>query len=153
MKIISHRGNLTGSDQKLENKPEQIEKVINMGFDVEVDLRVEDNQLYLGHDFTQYNIEYEWIDNLKNNLWIHAKNYESVNFLKKTNLNWFWHDQDDMTLTSHGFIWSNIDKYFTEGITVSLYHKELPDYILGVCTDEPLEYQKQIFKIKKNEKF
>jgi hypothetical protein len=42
--IISHRGNLTGSDQKLENKPEQIEKVINMGFDVEVDLRFENNQ-------------------------------------------------------------------------------------------------------------
>jgi hypothetical protein len=142
MKIISHRGNLTGSDQKLENKPEQIEKVINMGFDVEVDLRVDDNELYLGHDFAQYNIKYEWIDNLKNNLWIHAKNYESVNFLKKTNLNWFWHDQDDMTLTSHGIIWSNIGKYFNGGITVSLCHRELPDYILGVCTDEPLKYIK-----------
>ena len=28
------------------------------------------------------------------------------------------------------------------GITVSLYHRELPDYILGVCTDEPLKYIK-----------
>jgi len=70
----------------------------------------------------------------------YLSNQERVQVCK--NLNWFWHDQDDMTLTSHGFIWSNIGKYFNGGITVSLYHKKLPDYILGVCTDEPLRYIK-----------
>jgi hypothetical protein len=73
-------------------------------------------------------------------LWIHAKDYNSVTFLKNTDLNWFWHDKDDMTLTSHGYVWSNIGKYFEGGITVSLEYVELPDYVLGVCTDELNKY-------------
>lgn len=142
MKIISHRANLYGKDLKTENNPSQIDKVIEMGFDVEIDLRVVNGTIYLGHDLPQYPIDFKWLEERENKLWIHAKDYDCVSFLKKTNLNWFWHDKDDMTLTSHGIIWSNIDKYFNGGITVSLYHRELPDYILGVCTDEPLKYIK-----------
>lgn len=142
MKIISHRANLYGKDLNTENNPSQIDKVIEMGFDVEIDLRVVNGTIYLGHDLPQYPIDFKWLEERENKLWIHAKDYDCVSFLKKTNLNWFWHDKDDMTLTSHGIIWSNIDKYFNGGITVSLYHRELPDYILGVCTDEPLKYIK-----------
>ena len=91
---------------------------------------------FLGHDYPQYKIDIEWLNKRKDKLWIHAKDYESVTFLKNTDLNWFWHDKDDMTLTSHGYIWSNIGKYFEGGITVSLESTDLPDNILGVCTDE-----------------
>ena len=38
MKIISHRGNLTGPDPKQENKPSQILKVLEKGYEVEVDV-------------------------------------------------------------------------------------------------------------------
>lgn len=140
MKIISHRGNVDGVNTNLENNPKQVDNVIDMGCDVEVDLRVKDGELYLGHDYSQYLIDNEWLTNRGDNLWIHAKDQDSVNFLKKTKLNWFWHDKDDMTLTSHGFIWSNIGKYFEGGITVSIEYNTLPDYLLGVCTDEPLKY-------------
>jgi hypothetical protein len=136
MKLISHRGNIDGINIDTENNPSQIDKVINIGYDVEIDLRFKDNKLFLGHDYLQYEIDIEWLNKRKDKLWVHAKDYDSVTFLKNTNLNWFWHDKDDMTLTSHGFIWSNIGKYFEGGITVSLEYIELPDYILGVCTDE-----------------
>jgi len=142
MKIISHRGNLEGINTELENKPEQITKVINVGFDVEIDLRTKNGKLFLGHDYPQYKIDYEWLETNNKSLWIHAKDYESVDFLRTTNFNWFWHDKDEMTLTSHGYIWSNIGKYVNNGITVCLDYQELPSYLLGVCTDEPLKYLK-----------
>lgn len=140
MKIISHRGNIYGINTETENNPTQIDKVIDMGYDVEIDLRIKEDKLFLGHDYCQYEIDIEWLNKRKDKLWVHAKDYDSVIFLKDTDLNWFWHDKDDMTLTSHGYIWSNIGKYFEGGITVSLEYTELPDYILGVCTDELNKY-------------
>ena len=38
MKIISHRGNLNGPNKNLENRLDTIEKAIQLGFDVEVDI-------------------------------------------------------------------------------------------------------------------
>ena len=54
MKIISHRGNLTGPNPIRENSIDYIEEAIAEGFDVEVDLWVDDNECYLGHDDPQY---------------------------------------------------------------------------------------------------
>jgi hypothetical protein len=142
MKIISHRGNLEGINPNSENNPTQIEKVINMDLDVEIDLRIKHGKLFLGHDYPQYVVNYEWLETNNKSLWIHAKDYDSVDFLRTTNFNWFWHDKDEMTITSQGFIWSNIGKYFNNGITVCLDYQELPNYLLGVCTDEPLKYLK-----------
>ena len=50
MKFISHRGNVNGPNPELENKPEQILKCLDEGLDVEVDVWVFGNKLYLGHD-------------------------------------------------------------------------------------------------------
>jgi len=140
MKIISHRANLYGKNLNTENNPLQIDKVIDMGFDVEIDLRVLNNTIYLGHDFPQYPIDLKWLEERENKLWIHAKDYDCVSFLKKTSLNWFWHDKDDITLTSHGYIWSNVGIFINNGITVLLEFSEIPNYILGVCTDEPMKF-------------
>ena len=50
MKIICHRGNTFGPDPENENKPEVIDYCINQGHDIEIDLWVHNNDLYLGHD-------------------------------------------------------------------------------------------------------
>jgi hypothetical protein len=50
MIIISHRGNLYGPDKENENKPDQIQKVLNLGYYVEIDVWFIDEKLYLGHD-------------------------------------------------------------------------------------------------------
>ena len=55
-KIIAHRGLLHGPDEKIENAPSQIQKALNMGFDVEIDVWVTDD-LYLGHDEPTYMIK------------------------------------------------------------------------------------------------
>ena len=38
MKLIAHKGNIDGPNTVTENHPEQIDKCINAGYDVEVDL-------------------------------------------------------------------------------------------------------------------
>ena len=44
MHWISHRGNIFGSNKKLENDPSQIEKVVKMSFECEIDVRVSKNK-------------------------------------------------------------------------------------------------------------
>ena len=54
MIFISHRGNLDGLNPDRENSPDYIDEAIKLGFDVEVDVRTKDGQLWLGHDEPQY---------------------------------------------------------------------------------------------------
>ena len=141
MKIISHRGNIDGKSE-FENTQNQIYKAIDLGFDVEIDLWVINNNLFLGHDKPETPCGLEFLYYNSDKLWVHAKNSQAVEYLLNRNeLNWFWHDKDKMTLTSKGFIWSNIGEFFKNGITVCLDYKGLPDYILGVCTDSPIKYK------------
>ena len=39
MKLIAHRANINGPDSSTENSPDQIDKCIEQGYDVEVDIR------------------------------------------------------------------------------------------------------------------
>ena len=50
MRLISHRGNINGRIRELENLPDYIDAAINLGYDVEVDLWLEGEKFYLGHD-------------------------------------------------------------------------------------------------------
>ena len=50
MKFIAHRGNLSGKNLDLENNPKYIDAAINQNYDVEIDLRCNGNDLFLGHD-------------------------------------------------------------------------------------------------------
>lgn len=136
MKIISHRGNLYGQDASRENNTWAIDECISLGFDVEVDLWIEDT-LYLGHDRPEQVIKPEYLKNFANNLWIHAKNLKAVEWLlQMKQLNWFWHQTDVMTLTSKGIPWCYPNHYVSTGVTVQLGYISMPR-VYGVCTDYP----------------
>ena len=136
MRIISHRGNLNGRSY-LENHPEYIKEALQE-YDVEVDVWVINNQLFLGHDKPVYSIN---LDFFTQNMWIHCKNIDAVHFFKTNNndLNWFWHENDKLTLTNKGYIWCYPGTYLENGVTVELEYKDLPK-IMGVCTDYPHLY-------------
>lgn len=137
MKIISHRGNTNGINKDLENNPSHIIGVLNK-FDVEVDVWFIDNKWFLGHDNPQYEVLFDFF---KSNMWLHCKNLQACEQLLKTNLNWFWHENDKVTLTSKGYIWVYPGVYVDNGITVEFgYNISLPKDILGVCTDYPELY-------------
>ena len=144
MKIISHRGNINGSDLSIENSPDQIDNCIGLGYDVEIDLRIIDNIFYLGHDTPDHVIEFEWLLKNKNNLWIHCKNLESLKHLSDSDLNFFWHQSDDYTLTSKGYVWTYPGKDVISKSVIVMPEKisfdfsQLKEYdVYGVCTDYP----------------
>ena len=107
MKYIAHRGNVDGINESLENSLEYIDRAIGMGYDVEIDLRMKDGTLFLGHDEPQYPVSLGWLFERKNSLWIHAKDFESLAFLSNTNLRYFYHSNEPYTLTSNGYILSH----------------------------------------------
>jgi hypothetical protein len=104
MKYIAHRGLFNGPDVNLENRPEQIELALKEGYDCEVDLWIVNSDFYLGHDRPDYPIDKKWLERL--GLWIHAKNLAALRWLTTTDLEYFWHEEDKFTLTSHNYIWT-----------------------------------------------
>ena len=111
MKLIAHRGNISGQESDKENSPDYIDNCIDLGYDVEIYIRYDPlTQLFwLGHDKPQYEVSREWIDNRNSYLWIHCKDIITLReFTKYENAGYeyFWHDQDDFTLTSNNYIWT-----------------------------------------------
>ena len=139
-KIISHRGNLHGPNPAHENNPNYILNAIKFGFEVEVDIWYENDQLFLGHDSATYKINHEF---LNHSMWVHCKNLKAVELMRKTDLNWFWHDLDKMTLTNKNFVWCYSGVYIKDGITVECGHPfHIKEDIMGICTDYPINWKK-----------
>lgn len=104
---ISHRGNLNGRSHK-ENQTSYITNAISLGYDVEIDVWMIKGLLWLGHDGPQYLIQDDFLLDNGARLWIHCKNLEALEYLNTNykQLNYFWHQEDDFTLTSQGYIWT-----------------------------------------------
>jgi len=134
---IAHRGNTHGPSI-YENQPSYIEKAINFGYDVEIDIWKIRDCLWLGHDSAQYKIDEDFLNKNKDRLWIHCKNLEAFDYLLNKDLNIFWHQEDDYTLTSKGYIWAYPGKLGTSNSVVVSFDKQLnPEYLsyYGVCSD------------------
>jgi len=112
MIYISHRGNISGRNSELENKPHYIDAAIAAGYDVEVDVWLNMSYgLCLGHDDPHTPIGLDWLLSRRDNLWIHCKNSDALNALlcQKRNggylLNCFFHTDEAYVLTSAGQVW------------------------------------------------
>jgi ABC-type transport system substrate-binding protein len=142
-KIISHRGNLNGPKLDCENNPTYIQQAIDEGFDVEIDIWFLYGNFYLGHDDPTYLVSKFWLNSRSSKLWCHVKNLNALQQLyNDTDLNYFWHETDKMTLTSKGYPWLYPNNYIEHGITVELgLKKEIP-LVYGICTDYPLSWNK-----------
>jgi hypothetical protein len=112
MIYIAHRGLFDGPNKEKENHPQQILSALSKGYDVEVDVWYKDELWFLGHDGPTYGVDEQFL--YTRGLWIHAKNIEALYELSFTNLNYFWHQEDDYTLTSKGFIWTYPGKTLTK---------------------------------------
>ena len=139
MKLIAHRGLFDGPDSTVENTVEQIELALSKGYDVELDVWQIGNTFYLGHDKPESAISASWLENSA--FWIHAKNTQALDTLR--HLNVFWHQSDDYTLTSAGFIWCYPGKsvpitksilVMPESAGISIDKIMHTDYY-GVCSD------------------
>jgi len=147
MILISHRGNLNGK-VKDENKPNLIEEVISLGFDVEVDLRLSEKILFLGHDFPQYQISVEWLKKNSNHLWVHCKDLKTLEFLSNhkilNSLNYFFHDNDEATITSKGYLWvyPGLQPVKNSIAVLPELNNENISTCTGICSDYISNYKK-----------
>ena len=148
MILISHRGNIDGPNPENENKPSYIFDAIVKGYEVEVDFWFSNNKFYLGHDEPQYDIPIEWLENNYRKLWIHCKNVDAINKLHELDrggfyLNYFWHENDKVTLTSQGYLWAYPGVDCSNGISVmpELAKDFKLKNVLGICSDYIINYE------------
>lgn len=136
MKLIAHRGNMYGPDIDQENKPEHILFAIKSGFDVEVDIWVMDDEILLGHDKPEYLVNEDFVELISEKAWFHCKNLEALEYFAGSRYKYFWHQSDDYTLTSNGYVWTYPGKKTIENSIIVLLNKEdkLPE-AYGVCSD------------------
>lgn len=143
MKIISHRGNTDGSNPELENSFEYLVNAVSKGFDIEVDLWIINNNIYFGHDKPQYRIDKKSFNKIKKFSWFHCKNLEAIVYCQNQNkIKYFWHQNDDFTLTSNNYIWTYPNKEITKKSIIvnlegTLINGKDP---YAVCTDYPYKY-------------
>lgn len=133
---ISHRGNISGQNVERENSPLFIKEALEKGFSVEVDVWNKDGELSLGHDEPKYLIEKEFLINPM--IWVHCKNVEAVESLKYSGVHYFWHQSDDITLTSKSFIWTYPGKSIIPGAIAVLPERHWDWDISkagGICSD------------------
>lgn len=146
MILISHRGNTNGKFESYENEPNYIDKAISEGFDVEIDVWLIDGVLFLGHDKPQYGITKDWFNQRYEKLWIHCKNIESIEWFNKygSDFNYFWHEEDTLTLTSKQYMWAYPGKQLIVGsiaVMPEIYNDNL-DKCIGICSDHIKKYKK-----------
>jgi len=155
VKFISHRGNIEGSDPRRENTPEYIDEAISKGFDVETDIRLENGYVppgsfYLGHDIPEYEVSLDWLIERKDRLWLHAKNVGALRWFLNSNVSWniFWHQEDDYTITSKGYIWVYPGRRPCHGSVIVMperteYSWKFIKKCGGICSDNIKKYYEE----------
>lgn len=147
-RLIAHRGNVSGPDKDLENTLLAIRNCIGLGYEVEIDVRYYNGNLYLGHDSANKNntITHKFIQENTKHLWVHCKTVETLTHFRQvywgSELSYFYHNNDDVALTSKKHLWIHPNsEYVVEGSIGVLPEKSKYDYsfdnLHSVCTDYP----------------
>jgi len=140
MILISHRGNVDGVNLERENTQSYIQEAIDLGYDVEIDVRYINNKFWLGHDNPDYKVDFDWLYERKDNLWVHCKNFEALSELVDTDLKVFYHLQEDYTIISDKHIWAHNLENVNKKCIIPLIDKNdimdwTPTQVYGVCSD------------------
>jgi hypothetical protein len=145
MILISHRGNIKGRIPESENSPEYVDNAILLGYEVEVDVWLVRDNLFLGHDKPQHLIDMDWIDGRSHKLWVHCKNVKVLELFNKFDfdINYFWHEGDTATLTSKKFIWAYPGKQPIENSIAVMpeINNDTVDKCIGICSDYIEKYK------------
>ena len=150
MILISHRGNINGKNTEKENHQSYIDEAIKGEYDVEIDVWYVDEKLWLGHDNPQYEIDIEWLKHRIGKLWIHCKNlpaaeyfHNSTDVMIRGYANYFFHNIDDTTITSKGYLWVYPGKQPIKNSISVLpeIHNDDISQCYGICSDIIKQYK------------
>jgi len=105
MKVYAHRANQNGSNINLENTKIATWNCFNKGYNVELDIRLKDGKLYLGHDEPKDEIVREFLEDSR--ILAHAKTWQTFEYLLRyKQIHSFFQSLDDVSITSQGYrIW------------------------------------------------
>lgn len=134
---IAHRGNTQGISEK-ENSPQHLMHAILLGLDVEADVWLIDDELFLGHDGPEYKMPKLFLEELSQRFWFHCKNLEALSYfsLNLKHLKYFWHESDRYTMVSNGVIWAYPGQDVSSNcIMVDLGNGREHGDVLGICSD------------------
>lgn len=144
---ISHRGNIKGVNPELENTPEYIDNALLLADMCEVDVWMIDKELYLSHDYPkeEHKISEDFLSERRTRLIIHCKNIESLIYFQSQFgvYHYFWHQEDNYTLTSYGWIWAYPNITVSEKcLSIAVMPEEGMDLsnFSGVCADNIIDY-------------
>lgn len=143
MKLISHRGNIDRPIPENENRMDYIQKAIDDGYDVEIDVRRMPDGLWLGHDGPEHPVSLSFLMDRKDKLWIHTKNFEALDYLINFDLRVFYHQLENHTVIGNSkIIWSHnlleaSEKSIIPLISMAdiLRHEALEMKFYGICSD------------------
>lgn len=138
MILIAHRGNINGPAAN-ENHPDLILDVLALGYQAEIDVWYVDGKFMLGHDAPTYEVAPAFLKRF--GLWCHAKNIDALVHLEYLKVrHFFWHQEDDYTLTSSGYFWTYPGKVLTDNSIAVMPEtymnvNDVPPFVAGVCSD------------------
>ena len=80
---------------------------------------------------------------MNNFLWCHAKNIDAFKKMLQRGIHCFWHQEDDVTLTSNGYIWTYPGKQLTTKSICVLPEKVNYNKFdcAGICSDYIIHYE------------
>jgi hypothetical protein len=152
VRYIAHRGLFSGPDKTLENRPEQILKALDLGFDVEVDVWYVDGEWFLGHDEPTYPISVTFLNHAY--LWVHCKNIPALYELTELGYpcDFFWHQEDDCVLTAKNYIWTYPGKSLTKNSVMVMPEYEDPSLTntvvvncYAICSDYVINLNNSLY--------
>ncbi len=141
MILISHRGNTNKTFPDRENSPSYIDEAIKQGYDVEVDVRLIGNKLFLGHDTPDYPVTLTWLLDRKIYLFVHTKNFGALSHLIDSELRIFYHQKENHTIINNcDLIWShNLAEANEKSIIPLLSQENIRHFsgtqVAGICSD------------------
>lgn len=138
MKKIAHRGNIAGAQPSNENRLKYLQHAFHNGFEVECDLLEYKGQLYFGHDEPLELADLNFLQS--KGVWSHAKNINALLLLSKLKTHYFWHQEDNVCITSKNYIWCYPGFFPTHKKAVWLDLLDIkitanPTGIYGICSD------------------
>jgi hypothetical protein len=135
MIFIAHRGNINGRKPKLENGDRYCQEAIDEGYNIEIDVHWYEGIFWTGHDRPQYRVNTEFLK--KKEVWCHAKDIQSLYQLQEIEAHCFFHQKDDVTLTSKGYLWTYPTYPLTKKSICVLPEIQKVDYnkCAGICSD------------------
>lgn len=143
---ISYKDHISKYDGKSTRT--KLATALELGLNVEADVRLFKNELWLGHNQPDYLVP-KYFKQYGDRIWWHAKDIPTICYLLEKGVNCFFHNTDECTITSRGILWIYPEKTLVNNCVAVIkgetsYTKEQLLQCHGICSDSLKDIQLMI---------